>query len=119
MKFMGEQASTMEPELMAERVHEVLIEKCPMAEGIGLDEIREHIMTHTLCPEIRVACMIRSVLRLVERLEPNLTTVEPDTGQLVVDGKNVNAYLKGIAEAMQMYRAGDVNKMLFSRGGKT
>lgn len=115
---MGDQAATMEPEQMAERVHEVLVEKCPMSDGIGLDEIKTHILSHTLCPRIRVACMMRSTLRLVERLEPHLTVMDAETGQLVVEAKNVSAFLKGMAEAMQMYRAGDVNKMLFAGDGK-
>lgn len=115
---MGEQASVMEPDVMAERVHEALVEKCPMAEGIGLDEVREHIMLHTLCPRVRVACMLRSALRLMDKLEGHTTAVDPSTGQTVVDGKNVTAYLSSMGEAMRMYRAGDVNKLLFSQDSK-
>ncbi len=52
-KFISEQAVTMGPDLMAERVHEALVDKCPTADCIGLDEVREHIMVHTLCPNVR------------------------------------------------------------------
>jgi hypothetical protein len=117
-KFISEQAVTMGPELMAERVHEALIDKCPMAEGIGLDEVREHIMVHTLCPNVRVACIMRSLLRLTDKLESITTSVDNETGQTVVEAKNVSVYLKVISEVMQMYRTGEVSKLLFSQEGK-
>ena len=117
-KFISEQAVVMGPELMAERVHEVLVDKCPMSEGIGLDEVREHIMTHTLCPSVRVACIMRSLLKLTDKLEGIVTSVDPETGQTVVEAKNVAVYLKVISEVMQMYRTGEVSKLLFAPESK-
>jgi hypothetical protein len=113
-RFMSDQAVTMGPELMAERVHEALVDKCPMAEGIGLDEVREHILTHTLCPSVRVACIMRSLLKLSDKLEGITTSVDIETGQTVVEAKNVAVYLKVISEVMQMYRTGEVSRLLFS-----
>lgn len=119
-KFISDQAVTMGPELMADRVHEVLVDKCPMADGIGLDEVREHIMVHTLCPSVRVACIMRSLLRLTDKLEGITTSVDPDTGQTIVEAKNVTVYLKVVSEVMQMYRTGEVSRLLFAQqeGGK-
>lgn len=114
-KFVSEQAGTMGPDLIAERVHEALVEKCPMAEGIGLEEVREHINVHTLCPNVRVACIMRSLLRLADKLETVSTTQDPETGQTVVQAKNVAVYLKVISEVMQMYRTGEVSKLLFGQ----
>jgi hypothetical protein len=111
---MSDQAVTMGPELMAERVHEALVDKCPMVEGIGLDEVREHILTHTLCPSVRVACIMRSLLKLSDKLEGITTSVDIETGQTVVEAKNVAVYLKVISEVMQMYRTGEVSRLLFS-----
>ena len=113
-RYIDEQAVVMGPELMSERVHEVLVEKCPMSDGIGLDEVREHIMTHTLCPSVRVACIMRSLLKLVDKLESITTAVDPETGQTVVEAKNVTVYLKVVGEVMQMYRTGEVSKLLFA-----
>lgn len=113
-KFIADQAVTMGPELMAERVHEALVERCPMADGIGLDEVREHIMMHTLCPSVRVACIMRSMLKLVDKLEGVTTTVDPETGQTVVESKNVTVYLKVVSELLQMYRTGEVNRLMFA-----
>lgn len=114
VKFIADQAVTMGPELMAERVHEALTERVPMADGIALDEVREHILTHTLCPSVRVACIMRSMLKLVDKLEGVTTSVDPETGQTVVDSKNVAVYLKVVSELLQMYRTGEVNRLMFA-----
>lgn len=113
-KYISEQAVVMGPELMSERVHEVLIDKCAMCDGIGLDDVREHIMTHTLCPSVRAACIMRSLLKLSDKLEGITTSTDPDTGQTVVEAKNVTVYLKVISEVMQMYRTGEVSRLLFA-----
>jgi hypothetical protein len=113
-QFMVEQAVTMGPEMMAERVHETLVESCPMADGIGLDEVREHINSHMLHPGVRVACLMRSLLKLVTKLETTTMSCDPETNQTVVEGKSLSAYLKVISEVMSMYRTGEVNKLLFS-----
>ena len=118
-KYIAEQAVIMGPDLMAERVHETLVESCPMAEGIGLDEVREHIASHTLCPAVRVACIMRSLLKLTNKLEGITTAYNPETGQTEVDGKTVSVYLKVVSEVMQMYRTGEVSKLLFSQEGKS
>jgi hypothetical protein len=89
-----------------------------MSEGIGLDEVREHIMMHTLCPSVRVACIMRSLLKLTDKLEGITTSVDPETGQTVVEAKNVTIYLKVISEVMQMYRTGEVSKLLFAPESK-
>lgn len=116
-QFMSEQAVTMGPDLMADRVHEALVEHCAGADGIGLDEVREHILFHTLQPGVRVACIMRSLLRLVSTLEGVIMTPDSETGEMVVDGKSLAAYLKVTSEVMAMYRTGEVSKLLFAGVG--
>lgn len=113
-QYMVQQAVVMGPELMANRVHELLVESCPMAEGIGLEEVREHISSHMLQPGVRVACLMRSLLKLVTKLENTTMTHDPDTNETVVDAKALSAYLKVVSEVMTMYRTGEVSKLLFS-----
>ena len=118
-KYISDQAVVMGPELMAERVHESLVTNCPMSDGIGLDEVRQHILLHTLCPSVRVGCILRSLLKLSDRLESITTSVDTDTGEVVVDAKNVSVYLKVVSEIMQMYKTGEVSKLLFAPDSKT
>lgn len=117
-RFMSDQAVVMGPDLMAERVHEALVANCPEAEGIGLQEVRAHILTHTLCPAVRVACIMRSLLKLTDKLEGITSAYNEDTGHMEVDPKNVAVYLKVVSEVMQMYKTGEVNKLLFSQEGR-
>ena len=113
-QYINEQCVTMGPELMAERVHETLVENCPMADGIGLDEVRQHITSHMLQPGVRVACMMRSLLKLVTKLEDTTMAVDPETNEMVVDSKSLTAYLRVVSEVMSMYKTGEVSKLLFS-----
>jgi len=117
-KYISDQAVMMGPELMAERVHESLAEQCPMAEGIGLDEIKEHIMIHTLTPGVRIACIMRSLLKLTNSLEGVLSSNDPETGLTTVDPKSIAIYLKVISEVMQMYKTGEVNRLMFAQDTK-
>lgn len=111
---MTEQSITMGPELLAERVHESLAESCPTADGIGLQVIQEHISSHMLQPGVRVACVMRSLLKLVTKLEATTMTVDAETGETIVDGKALTAYLRVITEVMTMYRTGEVSRLMFA-----
>jgi hypothetical protein len=57
---------------------------------------------------------MRSLLKLSDKLEGITTAYDPETGETVVDGKNVSVYLKVVSEIMQMYRTGEVNRLLFA-----
>jgi hypothetical protein len=59
--------------------------------------------------------MLRSLLKLTDRLEGVTSSVNEETGELVVDAKNVSIYLKVVGEVMQMYRTGEVSKLLFAQ----
>ncbi len=113
-RYMNEQSVTMGPELLAERVHESLVETFPAGQGIGLDIVREHICSHMLQPGVRVACVMRSLLKLVTKLEATTVTVDPESGETVVDAKSLSAYLKVISEVMTMYRTGEVSRLMFA-----
>ena len=95
-------------------MHESLVESCPTAEGIGLQEVQEHILSHMLQPGVRVACVMRSLLKLVTKLEATTMTVDADTGETIVDGKALTAYLRVITEVMTMYRTGEVSRLMFA-----
>lgn len=66
-KFICEQAVTMGPDILADKVHEALVESIPSANGIGLESVKQHISLHMLNPSVRVGCMLRSLLKLSVR----------------------------------------------------
>jgi hypothetical protein len=61
---------------------------------------------------------MRSLLKLTDKLEGITTSVDLETGQTVVEAKNVAVYLKVVSEVMQMYRTGEVSKLLFAPESK-
>jgi hypothetical protein len=94
-------------------VHESLITLFHGAPGTSLSEVTAHINDHTLTPSVRIACILRSLLHLSDRLGSILTNVD-ENENLVVDARNVSVYLKVVNEIMQVYKNTDTKKMLYS-----
>lgn len=112
-KFLIDNAGTMGTQQMAAAVHDVLASYMPDSRGTDLATITEHISTHTLMPAVRVAGILRSLLSLNDKLSTILSSEDED-GNVVIDGKNLNAYLKVTSEIMQMYKSGNVSRLLFA-----
>jgi hypothetical protein len=112
-KFLNENAGSMGVPQMAAAIHDVLTSMLPGCQGIDLDTVTEHITSHTLMPAVRVAGILRKLLDLNEKLATTLSS-EDEEGNLVIDGKNVNSFIKVSDQIMQMYKSGNVNRLLFS-----
>ena len=112
-KFLSENAGSMGVKQMTEAIHDVLKSLMPECQGIDLDTVTEHITSHTLMPAVRVAGILRKLLDLNEKLATTLSSEDED-GNLVIDGKNVNSFIKVSDQIMQMYKSGNVNRLLFS-----
>lgn len=111
-KYMIENAGVMGPTQMAICIHEKLVVMDPDADGIGLDEVSEHINSHTLNPSVRMSIMMRNLLDLQDKLSTVL--VAKEGSEFRVESKNVSTYLKVVNEIMQMYKVGEPNKLLFA-----
>jgi len=111
-KYMIDNAGVMGPMQMAICIHEKLVVMDPDAEGIGLDEISEHINSHTLNPSVRMSIMMRNLLDLSDKLSTIL--VRKNGNEVDIENKNVSTYLKVVNEIMQMYKVGEPNKLLFA-----
>ena len=68
--------------------------------------------SHLLCPSLQMAHNLCSLLELLDTLHGMLIT-EGEVGQRTVDSHYMSNYLKVISEIAQMYRTGEVSKMLF------
>ena len=112
--FMLQNISSMGVEAMAEMMHTHLQEIAPDAAGTSKNEIKEHIQKgHLLSPSLQISHILRSLLDLRDTLHAMLIT-EDENGTKTVDARNMSVYLKVIAEIMQVYRTGDMSKMLFA-----
>jgi hypothetical protein len=82
-------------------------------------QVKEHIEgKHILCPSLQVAHILRSLLDLKETLQGMIIT-EDENGVKTVDAKHMAIYLKVISEIMQVYKTGEVSKLLFASEEKT
>jgi hypothetical protein len=104
---------------MTDMIHTHLQEAAPDAAGTSKQDIKEHIQKgHLLSPSLQISHILRSLLELRDTLHSMLIH-EDENGVKTVDARNMSVYLKVIAEIMQVYRTGEMSKMLFSSEEKS
>jgi len=117
--FMLQNISCIGVDAMTDMMHKHLLEVAPGEAGTSKVDIKEHIQKgHLLSPSLQVSHILRSLLDLRDTLHSMLIT-EDENGVKTVDARNMSVYLKVIAEIMQVYRTGDMSKMLFASEEKT
>jgi hypothetical protein len=111
--YIQENAMTVDVTQMAVAIHEdLLLLDENIQEGIDLDTVIEHLTSHTLYPPLKVGGVLRRLHGLEKTLSTTLSS-QDEEGNMVVDGKNVQVYLKVVNEIMQIHKLGifnDVNK---------
>jgi hypothetical protein len=106
--------------LMAEQISDYICQQrpgevqCRRRAGIDAEAVARHIRQHMLAPNVRIADMMRHLLKLCETLRRSLERVDPDTGENIVDRGNVDTYLKVVTKVMDMYKMSETSKMLFA-----
>ena len=112
-KFMLCSVSTVCAEAMAEMVSEKLREMDEDANGIGKADILRHIQGgHLLNPTLQISHILRCLLDLRDTLQKMLIT-EDENGLRTVDARNMSVYLKVTSEIMQVYKTGDISKLMY------
>ena len=84
----------------------------PHASGIGRHSVLRHLREHVLLPNVRMASILRSLIALAETLRCTLHQIDEDTGEVMVDIRNTELYLKVIAQLHAVYRT-DSSRMMF------
>lgn len=112
--FMLQNISSIGVDAMAEMMHSHLQDIAPESAGTSEQDIKEHIQKgHLLLPSLQISHILRSLLSLRDTLHGMLIT-EDENGVKTVDARHMSVYLKVIAEIMQVYRTGDISKLLFA-----
>jgi hypothetical protein len=70
--------------------------------------LREHV----LLPNVRMASIVRSLITLAETLRCTLQQIDEETGEVMVDVKNTELYLKVISQIHNIYKT-EGSRMLF------
>ena len=112
-QFMLSNVSTVSADAMAEMVSRELREMDEEANGTSKCEVLKHIQGgHLLNPSLQISHILRCLLELRDTLQKMLI-VEGEDGVKTVDARNMAVYLKVTSEIVQVYRTGDISKLLY------
>ena len=111
--YMMEHASTVCPDAMAHSVARDLAEHHADAEGIDVATVLDHLRSHTLSPVLRMANMLRALVKLSDDMGGTLVTHDED-GRPIHDVKTIETYLKVQAQIRAIYNLPDANRMMFA-----
>lgn len=122
--FIADNIANMEIGFMAEQIRKYILDKRPEyaepygAHGLEVISIKRHIKQHMLSPTVRIADMMRHLLKLCDTLRLNLERVDPETGESTADRSQIDIYLKVVTKVLDMYKMSETNKMLFANTEK-
>ena len=81
--------------------------------GTSKSDVLRHIQGgHLLNPSLQISHILRCLLEVRDTLHRMLFT-EGEDGVRTVDARNMAVYLKVTSEIMQVYKTGDITKMLY------
>jgi len=123
--FVVDNIAHMELENMARQIRMHLIKMRPQSArqcgGLEIADIKRHIRQHMLSPTVRIADMMRHMLKLCESLRKSLgdeggERVREDAyadDQGGFDRSSIDTYLKVVTKVLDMYKMSETSKMLF------
>jgi hypothetical protein len=113
-EFVLRNVSTISADCMAGMIAEHLAAVDPGGQGLSKADVQRHIQGgHLLNPSLQMAHTLRSLFELRDTIQ-GMIVVENEDGVRSVDVKNMSTYLKVISEIVQVYKTGDVGKLMFA-----
>lgn len=76
-------------------------------------DIIRHITEHTLSPNVKMAAVLRSLVSMAETLRGTIHQQDPASGDVIVDLKSTEVYLKVLTQISTTYKM-DGNKLMFN-----
>ena len=116
-QFIQENVGAMHVDSLAREVHMELVNRKEQmtdacSDDIRFEVVREHIMSHTLNPTIRVGMMLRELLELKDRVKGELHKTDANGQHMGMDPKMIESYLKVQTQVLNVYRS-EPSKMQF------
>jgi len=99
---------------MSQQVSEQALLQYPRASGASPEDVERHMREHIVNPVVSLSMHARSLSSLAECLRGSLFDQDPETGQRLVDVKNIEMYLKSVNQLCTLFRS-DNGKLLFGR----
>lgn len=111
--FITDNISMLDTLHIARQIKSEVLSLYPHAVGIRKRDVIRHIRQHMICPSVKMATLIRSLVSLAETLRDTLHQNDPETGQVMVDVKNTEVYLKVVNQLTNSYKL-DSSKLMFA-----
>ena len=111
--FISNNAHRMSNQHIAEQVKDSILSEYPSARGARKRDIVRHISFHMLEPHVRLSSVLRSLLSLAESVRLSISCRDPETGDITMDTKQAELYLKIVNQIQSAYRGGNT-ALLFS-----
>jgi hypothetical protein len=113
-RFVLQNISSISADCMAQMIVEHLSTVDPGGAGLSVRDIRRHIHGgHLIHPSLQMAFTLRSLIELRDTIH-KMIIVEDEDGVRTVDVRNMATYLKVISEIVQVYKTGDVGRLMFA-----
>lgn len=113
-EFVLKNVSSISADCMAGMISEHLLTVDPEGRGMAKADVHRHIQGgHLLNPALQMAHTLRSLFELRDTIQ-GMIIVENEDGVRSIDARNMSTYLKVISEIVQVYKTGDVGKLMFA-----
>lgn len=113
--FINNSIASMDVLHVAMQCRQEILSAYPYARGAEVDSIKRHVTEHMLSPQVKLAAVLRSLTTLAETLRATLHQKDPHTGEILIDLKSTEAYLKVLSQLCSTYKM-EPGKLLFSKG---
>ena len=116
--FLHQNVSTVATDCMADMISQHLQKVDPAGQGTSKGAVLGHIQGgHLLSPSLQMAHTLRSLFTLRDTIY-GMILVQDEDGGVTVDARNMGNYLKVVSEILQVYKTGEVDRLMYSGESK-
>jgi hypothetical protein len=116
--FMSQNVSSVSAECMADLISQHLQKVDPIGDGTSKAAVQSHVQGgHLLNPSLQMAHTLRSLFKLRDTIY-GMILVQDEDGGVTVDARNMGNYLKVVSEILQVYKTGEVDRLMYGSEGK-
>jgi hypothetical protein len=116
-RFIEENIHVISPNAIVQEVVRELSVDYASEAGVSYECILEHVNTHMLHPNVRMAVGIRNLVQLGDKLQTEIYKQDDKGNQVGVDIKVVDMYMRVHGHIAAMYKM-ETHKMLFNQGSQ-
>jgi hypothetical protein len=115
-QFIQANIGTMDLDTLTSEVHAALAAQHDLP-TISAATIKEHIVSHTLNPTVRLGITLRNLLDLSDQVRGDLCKTDAKGENMGLDPKMIDAYIRLQSQIVNVYKS-ETNKMMFSGAGQ-